>query len=95
LRKGGSIIGGTITTIAIIGSGVLVGLIIFAFASYITFLPLFKTIRGGLQVLKERREQRVKTAINEGYDSIADTQLGLTMADGGDSVEEKVSVDER
>jgi hypothetical protein len=96
LRKGGLIIEGTIATIAIIGFGVLVGLIILAFAFYITFLPLFKTIRGGLQVLKERREQRVRTAINEGYDPIVDAQLGLTMADGGDSVEEKkVSGDER
>ena len=66
----------------------LVGLIILAFALYITFLPLFKTIQGGLQVLKERREQRMKNAINK-------AQLGLTMADGGDSVEKKVSEDER
>ena len=74
----------------------LVGLIILVFAIYITFLPLFKTIQGGLQVLKERREQRLKTTINKGYDAIADAQMGLTMADGGDSVEEKkVSGDER
>ena len=66
----------------------LVGLIILAFALYITFLPLFKTIQGGLQVFKERREQRMKNAINK-------AQLGLTMADGGDSVEKKVSEDER
>ena len=47
-------------------------------------------------MLKERREQRLKTAINEGYDPIVDAQLGLTMADGGDSVEEKkVSGDEK
>jgi hypothetical protein len=73
---------------------VLVGLIILAFAIYITILPLFKTIRGGLQVLKERREQRVKTAFKEGYDPLVDAQRGLTMADGGDPVEEKVSEDE-
>ena len=91
MRKGGSIIEGTIATIAIIGFGVLVGLIILAFALFITFLPLCKSIRGGLQVLKERREQRVRTAINEGYDTITDAQLGLTMADGGDSVEQKKS----
>lgn len=94
LRKGGSIIEGIITTRAIIGSGVVVGLIIFAYAFYITFLPLPKTIRGGLQVLKERGEQRVKTAFNNEYDSIVDAQLCLTMADGGDSAEEKLSVDE-
>jgi hypothetical protein len=80
----------------IIGFGVFVGLIILAFAFYITFLPLFKTIRGGLQVFKERRVQRVKTAFKDGYDPIADAQLGLTMADGGDSIEEnKVSKDKR
>ncbi len=46
-------------------------------------------------MLKERGEQRVKTA-DDTYDSIPDAQLGLTMADGGDHVEEeKVSVDER
>jgi hypothetical protein len=72
-----------------------VGLIVFAYAFYITFLPLFKTIRGGLQVLKERGEQREKTT-NDTFKSIPDAQLGLTMADGGDQAEqEEVSEDER
>jgi hypothetical protein len=47
LRKGGLIIEGTITTIVIIGFEVVLGLIIFAYAFYITFYPyskLFKTI---------------------------------------------------
>jgi hypothetical protein len=88
LRREGSIIGGTITTIWIIGIGVVVGLIIFAYALYITVFPLFKTIRGALQVLKKRGEQRAGTAITEEEHSIAGLQLGLTMADGGDHVEE-------
>jgi hypothetical protein len=73
-----------------------VGLIVLAYALYITFFPLSKTIRGGLQMLKERGEQQLKTA-DDTYDSIPNAQLGLTMADGGDHVEEKkkVSVNER
>ena len=72
------------------------GLIVLAYAVYITFFPLSKTIRGGLQMLKERGEQRVKTA-DDTYDSIPDAHVGFTMADGGDHVEEKekVSVDKR
>jgi hypothetical protein len=95
-RRGGSIIEGTITTILIIGFGVVVGLSILAYALYITLIPLFKTIRGGLQVLKVRGEQRARTAINnEENNSIPDAHVGFTMADGGDHVEEhKVSVDE-
>ena len=47
-------------------------------------------------MLKERGEQRVKTA-DDTYESIPDAHVGLTMADGGDTVEEKdkASVDER
>jgi hypothetical protein len=89
VRKGGSIIEGITTTRAIIGSGVVMGLIIIAYAFNITILPLCKTIRGGLQVLKECGEQRKKTFSHEGYDAIADVQGGLTIANGGDSVEER------
>jgi hypothetical protein len=80
LRRGGLIIEGTITTIVIIGFEVVVGLIIFAYALYITFLSLFKTIQDNLQVLKERGEQNVQTAINEGYDSMFDVRIGLMVA---------------
>jgi hypothetical protein len=73
-----------------------VGLIIFTYAFYITLFPLFKTIRGGLQVLKMRGEQRARTTSNDEYSSIPDAHVGFTMADGGDHVEEhKASVDER
>ena len=70
----------------IIGFEVLVGLIILVYAFYITLLPLFKTIKGGLQVLNERRKQQLRIAVNEG---MFDARAGFTMADGGDSVEEK------
>jgi hypothetical protein len=79
----------------IIGFEVIVGLIILVYAFYITLLPLFKTIQGGLQVFNERLKQQLRIAISEGYDSMFDARVGFTMADGGDSVEEKVSGDER
>jgi hypothetical protein len=79
----------------IIGFGVVVGLIVLAYAFYITFFPLSKTIQGGLQMLKKRGEQQLKTA-DDTYNSIPNAQVGFTMADGGDHVEEhKVSVEER
>jgi hypothetical protein len=46
------------------------GLIIFAYAFYIIFKSLFKTIQYILQVLKELGEQKVKIAI-----SVRDTTL--------------------
>jgi hypothetical protein len=88
-EEGGIIIEGISATIAIIGSEVVMGLIIIAYTVTITFLPLCKTIRGGLQVLKECSEQREKTVFHEGYDAIADVQGGLSIADGGNSVEER------
>jgi hypothetical protein len=42
-------------------------------------LPLFKIIQDNLQVLKERGEQDVQTAINEGYDSMFDAGVGLLV----------------
>jgi hypothetical protein len=81
----------------IIGFGVVAGMTIFAYAFYIIFFPLLKTIspfkiiQGNLPMLKERDEQRVKTLINKGYSSLFDVRRGFC----GDSVAEKVSVDER
>jgi hypothetical protein len=74
LRKGGSIIEGIITTRTIIGSGVVAGLIIFANALHITFLPLLKTIQGKLQVFTEYGELRAKPAIDGGYTSLRDVR---------------------
>lgn len=79
-----------ITTIGLVSVGVMLGLFIVAYAVYITFYPLFRTIGGGLQVLKSYGEQRVR-ALEEAYALIPDAQLGFTMADGGDRVEEKES----
>ena len=66
----------------IIGFGVVAGMTIFAYAFYIIFFPLLKTIspfkiiQGNLPMLKERDEQRVKTLINK------DTALCSMSAEG-------------
>jgi len=47
---------------------VVVGLIVFTYAFYIALFPLFKTIRGGLQVLKKHGdhvEEEEKAFIDE------------------------------
>jgi hypothetical protein len=74
VRKGGSIIEGIITTIEIICSGVVAGLIIVANALHITFLHLLKAIQGNLQVFTEYGELRAKPAINGGYTSLRDVR---------------------
>jgi hypothetical protein len=92
VRKGGSIIEGTTTTTVIIdGSKAIVGLTICAYAFCLISFPLLKIIRGNLQALKKRGKQLMKALINEGYVSLLDARLGFC----GDSVAEKVSVDER
>jgi hypothetical protein len=79
---------GTISTIFMISLGAVLGLVILAYAAYITFFPLLKTVGGGLHVLKEFGEHRVKAA-EEDYTLIQDANLGLTMADGGDRIEKE------
>ncbi|MBW2038827.1 MAG: hypothetical protein JRI46_04410 [Deltaproteobacteria bacterium] len=79
---------GTIATIFMVGVGAVLGLVILAYAVYITFFSLARTIGGGLQVLKHYGEQRVRAA-ERAYALIPDAQLGLTMADGGDRIEDK------
>ncbi len=80
----------TIVTIIMVGVGVVLGLVILAYATYITFFPLVRTLGGGVQVLKAygHGQKKVK-ATKEGYGLIPDAQLGLTMADGGDEVKEQ------
>ncbi len=85
---------GTIATIFMVSVGVVFGLVILAYAVYITFFPLARTIGGGLQVLKEYGEQRA-SATEKDYTLVPDAQLGLTMADGGDQIEKKKSSDEK
>lgn len=62
------------TTLAIIGSGVLVGLIIAASAFHILLLPLSTTNQSNLQVFTKYGEQRVQPAIDGGYTPLFDPQ---------------------
>jgi hypothetical protein len=78
----------TITTIVLVGVGVVLGIVIFAYAIYITFYPFARTISGGLQVLKHYGEQRIK-AVQHTYVLAPNARLGLTMADGGDRIKKK------
>lgn len=82
--------GEIITTILVVSVGVVFGIVILTYAVYITFFPLFRTIGGGLQVLKHYGEQREEVA-ERGYALIPDAQLGITMADGGDRIKKKKS----
>ena len=80
----------TVTTIFLVGFGVTLGLVILGYAAYITLFPLFRTIGGGLQALKAYSEHKVKVT-EEGYEMIPHAQVGLTMADGGDPIDEEES----
>lgn len=60
------------TTRAIIGLEVMVGLIIVAYAIHIILLPLFTINQGNLQEFTEYGEQRVQPDINGGYISLFD-----------------------
>jgi hypothetical protein len=80
----------TITIIALVSVGVVLGIIILAYAIYITVYPFARTISGGLQVLKHYGEQRAKASQRD-YIMVPDAQLGLTMADGGDRIKKKKS----
>ena len=81
-----------IATIFMVSVGVTFGLVILAYAIYITFYPFAKTVGGGLQVLKHYGEQRVRVKARQ-RDSVwaPDARLGLTMADGGDRIKKKKS----
>ncbi len=79
-----------IATIFMVSVGVAFGLVILAYAIYLTFYPLARTVGGGLQVLKHFGEQRVKTHERD-YVLIPDARLGFTMADGGDRIKKKKS----
>lgn len=81
---------GIITTIFMVSVGVLFALVILAYAIYITFYPLTRTIGGGLQVLKHYGERREK-ALQRDYVLASDARLGFTMADGGDRIKKKKS----
>ena len=75
----------TLTNVVVVSIWVILGLGIFVFAIYITFFPLVRTLGGGLFALKQYRTQRTA---EDAFGIIPDAQLGFTMADGGDAVED-------
>jgi hypothetical protein len=79
-----------IATIFMVSVGVAFGLVILAYAIYLTFYPLTRTVVGGLQVLKHYGEQRAR-ALEHDYIPLADARLGFTMADGGSRIKKKRS----
>jgi hypothetical protein len=83
-----------ITSFFVVGVGVVLGLVILAYAAYITLFPLIRTIGGGMQALKAYGEQRLGIA-EEQYALLNDAQVGLTMADGGDRIDEEKAPEEK
>jgi len=79
-----------IATIFMVSVGVTFGLVILAYAIYLTFYPLTRTVGGGLQVLKHYGEQRAR-ALEREYALTPDARLGFTMADGGIRIKKKRS----
>jgi hypothetical protein len=79
-----------IATIFMVSVGVAFGLVILAYAIYLTFYPLTRTVGGGLQVLKHYGEQRAR-AQERDYILLPDARLGFTMADGGNRIKKKRS----
>jgi len=79
-----------IATIFLVSVGVTFGLVILAYAIYITFYPFARTVGGGLQVLKHFGEQRARS-LQRDFVLAPDARLGLTMADGGDRIKKKKS----
>ena len=79
-----------IATIFMVSVGVTFGLVILAYAIYLTFYPLTRTVGGGLQVLKQFGEQRARSQERD-YILIPDARLGFTMADGGNRIKKKRS----
>jgi hypothetical protein len=80
----------TVLSICLVSVGVLFGLVITAFAIYLTLYPLVMTIGGGLQVWKHYGQQRAH-ALQRDYVLVHDARLGYTMADGGDRIKKKKS----
>jgi hypothetical protein len=77
--------------LALIVLGVVLGLAILAYAFFIIFFPLVRTVGGGWQLMRMygwKREKAIgkKESV---YPLTHDVELGLTMADGGEKHEEK------
>lgn len=82
---------GTITSIMLVSIGAAVGIIIAAYAIYITFYPFARTVGGGLQVMKYYYGKQRTKALQRDYAIVHDARLGFTMADGGDRIKKTKS----
>ena len=76
----------TITTTFTVSLGVAVGLTIMVYATYITLFPLVRTLAGGFHVLANYRPTETNTTLDKICVLPLDVELGMTMADGGDTV---------
>lgn len=79
-----------IATIFMVSVGVMFGLVILAYAIYLTFYPLARTVSGGLEVLRHFGEERLR-AYKRDYALIPDARLGYTMADGGQRIKRRTA----
>lgn len=73
-------------TTAFVTIGVTLGLVILAYVLYIVFYPLLKTVEGGLQLLGVYSK---KEAAVEETGLVPQFELGLTLADGGEKVQDE------
>jgi hypothetical protein len=60
---------------------------ILLFGAYVTLFPLFSTITGGIRILGAYRWERFVESLRREA-GVATPALGVTMADGGDRVDE-------
>jgi hypothetical protein len=73
----------TITTIILVTVGAVTGAGILAYAVYVTFYPLAKTVEGGAEVAKHYARAKAE---KRGYVPVPRRELGFTMADGGKKI---------
>jgi hypothetical protein len=73
----------TITTIILVTVGAVTATGILAYAIYITFYPLAKTVEGGVEVAKHYARAKAE---KRAYIPAHGRQLGYTMADGGKKI---------
>lgn len=68
----------------------LLGLACIVFAVYMVFLPLAGTVAGGLRILRMYGAGRLgqTRAAPSSHSYVTDPELGLTMADGGETTGE-------
>jgi hypothetical protein len=70
----------TIATLILVIVGVMLFLFIVAYGIFITFYPLGKTIRGGIEAVKEYAEEKEKVRAKEGkYAQVPAAQLEMAV----------------